>query len=184
MTWLNVGCGTWRADPPWVNLDVADNDEVHPDVLCEPGEPLPFDDGVAEQVFAGHVFEHTAWEDIPRFVAELARVLEPGGELLVVGPDVHRAIRRYAQGTEPWDIVIACLEHVTNLGFDTDDQWPNARHHWNCDEGRVVTVLEASECFATVKAIPVPDHVIERDAMPPWPIVGFAPWQAAVLAVK
>src|SRR5215471_2064517 len=55
--WLNVGCGTHRAPEPWVNVDVIDNDEVHPDVIRQPGEPMPFADGSAARVFAGHVLE-------------------------------------------------------------------------------------------------------------------------------
>jgi len=182
--WLNIGCGTWRAPEPWINVDVVDNDEVHPDVLREPGEPLPFGDGTASKVFAGHVFEHMAWPELPAFLIDLARVLEPGGELLVVGPDVFRAIRRWKDGGEPWEIVTTVLEHTYNHGFETVDQWPNARHWWNCEETRLVTLLEGSGLFGSVKVLDPPPHPIDRDGIPGWPVVGFAPWQCAVMATR
>jgi hypothetical protein len=123
---------------------------------------------------------------VPVFIADLARVLQPGGELLVIGPDVHRAIQRYCQGTEPWEIVIATLEHVTNLGFTHggEAQWPNARHHWNCDEERLFAVLDQSGCFTTVERVPVADRIYDRDGYPPFPVVGWAPWQCGCICVK
>lgn len=181
--WLNIGCGTHRAPDPWVNVDVVDNDEVHPDVLRDPDGPLPFDDGTAERVFAGHVFEHMAWPVVPEFLADIRRVLAPGGELLIVGPDVIRAIRRWRDGDEPWEIVLTVLEHVHNYGFETFEQWPNARHWWNCHEERMFRVVEQSGMFGTVERLSPPTEVVWDGWLPPWPVVGIAPWQFAVRAV-
>ena len=41
---------------------------------------LPFDDGIADLVVAGEIFEHV--EDLEGVVAEIARVLKPGGTMV------------------------------------------------------------------------------------------------------
>lgn len=181
MTWLNIGCGTHNAPAPWVNVDCVEKPDVHPDVIAPVGEPLPFPDGSAEKVFAGHVLEHVPWPETLAFVHDLKRILAAGGELLVVGPDVLRTIERYKLNLEPVWMVHTVLEyHDRNPGFETSD-WPQARHWWNCWEARVVDLLE--QCgFASVEALPPPEGVEWETPMPPWPIVGAAPWQCFVLA--
>lgn len=182
MTWLNVGCGTHRAPAPWVNVDVVERDDVHPDVIVTPGAPLPFCDGTAERIFAGHVLEHMPWPDTLGFLQDLRRVLVSRGTLLVVGPDVLRTLARWKQNLEPEFMVHSVLEyHDENACFVSSD-WPNARHHWNCWEARVEDVVRAAG-FETVEAIPPPDRVIQTGGIDPsWPVVGWAPWQCAVWA--
>jgi SAM-dependent methyltransferase len=51
-------------------------------------EDLPFGEDTFDAVHAAHVVEHLEHPD--RMVAECARVLEPGGRLLVVTPDIER----------------------------------------------------------------------------------------------
>lgn len=180
---LNFGPGTWYAEG-WCNVDVVANDQVHPDLVVPFGEPLPIESDSCEQVYCGHVLEHIPWPDLGPILAELRRVLHPDGELLVVGPDVFRSIQRWHEGTEPWDIVTTVLEyHGRNMGFEGDTQWPNARHWWNCDEGRVVDALTAAH-FVHVEPLPVADRIYDRDGIPGWPVVGYAPWQCAVKARK
>lgn len=183
MTWLNVGAGTHNAPSPWVNVDVTEQPDVHPDVIVEPGEPLPWGDNTVERIFAGHVLEHMPWPDTLGYLLDLRRVLQPGGELLVVGPDVLRCIERYKHGLEPWEMIHSVLEyHDRNTGFETSD-WPNARHWWNCWETRVLEVVEQAG-FVDVTPIPPPDGVYWADGIPGWPVVGWAPWQCAVLTRK
>lgn len=182
MIWLNVGCGTHTAPDPWVNVDVVERPDVKPDVVVTPGMPLPWGPETVDRIFAGHVLEHMPWPDTFAYLRDLHRVLKPGGELLVVGPDVYRTIERYKRDLEPDWMVHTVLEyHDENTGFERSD-WPNARHWWNCTEARVVELVAAAGF--TVQTIPPPEQVIQLDAMPPWPIVGFAPWQCAVRGVK
>lgn len=168
MSWLNVGCGTHRAPEPWVNVDCADNDQVHPDVVVASGQRLPFDDASAERVYLGHVLEHVAWPAVPAFLAEVRRVLD--GEVLVTGPDVYRTVHRWSDGLEPWDLVASVMEHAAPAG--ADNGWPEALHHWNCHEARVVDLLERAG-FADVA--PTTD-------LSGWPVVQWSDWQCAVKA--
>ena len=94
--------------------------------------------------------------------------------MLVVGPDVERAINRYHLGLEPWSIVTATMEgEGSELGG-----WVGARHCWNCTEARVVGLL--GRCgFVDVAAVP-----LEPSAVDGWPVVSLAPWQCAVSATR
>src|SRR5690606_34485613 len=107
-TLLNVGCGPHRADPPWINLDVVDNDTTHPDIVVDPDRPLKqWRAKTVDAVYLGHVLEHIPWAGVQAFLTDVRRVLKVGGRLCVVGPDVHKAIEGYRTGAEPWHIVEA-----------------------------------------------------------------------------
>lgn len=167
--WLNVGCGTHRAPAPWVNIDVVDQGDTRPDVVVPAGTPLPYEAGTVERVYLGHVLEHVPWPNVAGFLAEIRRVLD--GEVLVTGPDVYRTIQRWRAGAEPWWLVESVLEHAVDP--ETTD-WPEAHHHWNCHEVRVVEALERAG-FAEVTPVSIFD---QRD----WPVVNPSAWQLAVRA--
>jgi hypothetical protein len=74
----------------------------------------------------------------------------------------------------------AVIEHA-RIRADLDGDWPEARHHWNCTEARMVMALDAAG-FTDVRAVQVPG--IELDALigEGWPVVGPAGWQCAAIA--
>lgn len=90
---LHLGCGG-HALPGWINLD------VHPAPLCWNVQwGLPFADGAATHVFVSHLFEHLFFpHDAMAFLAELRRVLAPGGRVRLVVPDVAQLIDAYQRG--------------------------------------------------------------------------------------
>ena len=90
---LHIGCGAHEL-PGWVNLD------VHPAPLCWNVQwGLPFADGAASHVFVSHLFEHLFFpHDAMAFLAELKRVLAPGGRVRLVVPDVRQLIDAYQRG--------------------------------------------------------------------------------------
>lgn len=179
MTWANIGCGTHKAPPPWVNVDtvrhdgpdVPARDRVEPDVIVVPGEPLPFPDASCERIFCGHVLEHIPWEQVGGFLVDVRRILRD--ELLIVGPDVYRAINAYKQGVEPWSIITSVLEHKD---WPADmAAWPGAPHHWCCHEARVMEAL--NRCGFNAQP------VINYAELDGWPVVQFNPnWQFAIIA--
>lgn len=175
MTWLNVGCGTHLAPAPWVNTDTRETDNTHPDVIVPAGEPFPFDDGSCDRVMLSHVLEHVPWPAVPGFLAEVRRVLD--GQLLVVGPDTHRTLARWKRDEEPWWLVESVLEHARPP--DNDHGWPEASHHWNCHEGRVLDVLSRAG-FTDLHVLDVfhTEDMVGGD----WPIVSPAAWQFAMCA--
>lgn len=175
--WLNVGCGTHRAPAPWWNVDVVQSDKfnIHPDEVIPRG-PLPYADGSVTRVMLSHVLEHIDWgQPLLDFLGDVRRVLKPGGDVFAIGPDVFRTLERWKAGQEPWEIVDSNLEHA-RCREDIDGDWPEARHHWNCTEARMLLVIEAAG-FTGVRPVAVPGPELA-----PWPVVGPAPWQCAVAA--
>jgi SAM-dependent methyltransferase len=96
---LHAGCGR-TAKPDWadaydeVRLDI--DPEVQPDIvasLTDLGDIGPFD-----AAYLSHCLEHFYPHEVPQVLAELKRVLKPGGFLVVVVPDL--------QGIEPTEDVV------------------------------------------------------------------------------
>lgn len=83
---LNLGSGVSKqyANPGLVNFDIAAHDNV--DVVGD-GEHLPFRDGVFDGVVLDAVIEHLAHP--ARVVAEVRRVLKPGGTVLAQVPFLY-----------------------------------------------------------------------------------------------
>ena len=186
MKFLNAGCGTHYAEG-WVNTDVWEDANTKPDIRVEAGKPYPFEDDTFDAVFMGHVLEHMPWPDVPKFLSDMKRIAKPGAQFLVVGPDVFRAIDRYAAGQEPAHIVKAVLEHQ-DMNYQPgreNEWWDGAHHHWNCHNDRVAKLL--SQCgFSDIKDV---FNIIPQSPQMrgwsnegiDWPVVGFWRWQFGIL---
>jgi predicted SAM-dependent methyltransferase len=106
MKLLNLGCGN-RFHPDWVNVDSHPAD---PSVMAhDMRRGLPFGDGEFAAVYHSHTLEHFRKADAPAFLVECRRVLEPGGVIRVVVPDLERIARTYIraldaalEGDEAW----------------------------------------------------------------------------------
>lgn len=173
---VNVGCGPHRAPAPWINVDLVDEGDVHPDVVArEPLRPLAaWDAETVDAVYLGHVLEHVAWDMVPVFLEHVVWRLRPGGRLCVVGPDVWRTIRGAARGEWPWSLV----DEVVEAPQDRPGMvGPGGRHQWNCSEARVAAALEAAGLAARPAAV-------DPQELAGWPVVSFAVWQCAVVAHK
>lgn len=143
MNLLNAGCGTHYAKG-WVNCDVWSSGTTKPDVVVEAGKPYPFPDAHFDAIYLGHVIEHIDWRDVPGFLLDMRRIAKPGAPILIVGPDVLKTIQRWAQGNEPWEMVLSTMEHQEhNYQPERESEfWDGATHHWNCHHKRVWDVLE------------------------------------------
>lgn len=186
MNLLNAGCGTHYAKG-WVNTDTWVTADTRPDIRVKPGEPYPFDENYFDAVFLGHVLEHIPWKEVPAFLDDMKRISKPGAQFLICGPDVHRTIKRWAQGQEPWEMVLSVMEHldVQNINVPELEWWDGAHHHWNCHHERVWNLLTQS---GFVKIQDVFD-IIPKDPMGKnwkndginWPVVGHYYWHFAIL---
>ena len=91
---LNLGAGPRGIDDAhWVNVDGAPDAGVR--FLVDFQRPLPFDDAAFDGVFCEHVLEHFSQEDGARLVADVRRILRPGGVFRVIVPDAEFVLKSY-----------------------------------------------------------------------------------------
>lgn len=87
---LHIGCGPGHLSG-WINIDIAPAP-----LSLNVRWGLPFADGSVRFVFVSHLLEHLFYPvDAGEFVAEIARVLAPGGVVRIVVPDVAACIEAY-----------------------------------------------------------------------------------------
>lgn len=96
---LNLASGTDIRPAPWVNLDV-----VHKWPLAARScdriwdarkDRIPFPDASADEVYAGYLFLHLAPHHHARVLADIRRVLQPGGRLVVGEVDMELVMARW-----------------------------------------------------------------------------------------
>jgi SAM-dependent methyltransferase len=88
---LNLGCGD-KILPGYINVDVAAvRGGQKPDVLCDLRRLGPFADGCADEVLAVHVIEHFWRWEVVEILRDWARVLRPGGRMIVECPNLLTA---------------------------------------------------------------------------------------------
>lgn len=93
---LDLGAGTGAANPEFGAREVVALDPNRPMLSLNPerrrvvgvGEHLPFADGTFDGVFSAFVFRNL--ESVPQTMAEVARVLRPGGVAAIV--DLSRPV--------------------------------------------------------------------------------------------
>jgi predicted SAM-dependent methyltransferase len=164
---LNIGCGNHYASG-WVNVDIDETSDVRPDVVADVTDHLPFDDATVRQVYIGHVLEHLALDDVPKALAEIGRVLAPGGRVCVVGPDCDRADQMLARAE------IDAVEHelvVTGAG-----RWAHDVHQWRSTEPVVQELLTAAGFAVATRPL--------QSLWPMWPLTSAIGWQFALIATN
>ena len=90
--YLNLGCGG-RFDARWTNIDFQSSNPVV--IRHDLTKGIPFGDGAFSVVYHSHLLEHLSREQGRHLLKECLRVLEPGGVLRVVVPDLESATRAY-----------------------------------------------------------------------------------------
>lgn len=134
---------------------------------------LPFAAGSVERAYAGHVLEHIEFDALTEALEEIRRVLRPGAELLVVGPDVEKGRALFESGSYPATSVTA-EERLKGLGVTHDHGGNPALHKWDCSETVVAKALMG--VFGAVHIMPIADTPVE---FPVWD--RYTPDQFAIL---
>lgn len=190
MNLLNAGCGTHYANG-WVNTDVWDDGiTTKPDIKVEPGKPYPFPDSHFDAIFLGHVLEHMDWNDVPDFLNDMKRIAKPNAKFLICGPDVLKTIKRWAQGQEPWEMVLSTMEHqdINTQPAREHLWWDGATHHWNCHHERVWNLLIRMGFVSLVDAFDfIPKNPSGKNWKHEgilWPVVGHWYWHFAILCTN
>ena len=86
---LNVGCG-YNILSDWLNVDAEPKPGA---IYLDGGKPWPYPSNSFAAVLAEHVIEHVPKPDGIKFLSEAFRVLEPGGYLRIVTPDLTFLMR-------------------------------------------------------------------------------------------
>ncbi len=91
---INLACGRVFVDSPdWLNFDFAPASAAvrMANLLAR----LPVADGTAALVYSSHFLEHVPRDLVPGFLRECWRVLQPGGVVRLVLPDLGNLAREY-----------------------------------------------------------------------------------------
>lgn len=143
---LRINCGAGNYQLPtsqgWVNID-----ERAPADLVLHIPPLPFADGAADEIYAGHFFEHLEPIEATEFLDECWRVLCPGGRLGLMVPDTREVMRRYVlDEPAPAEFPAGYHRDLRDLDdccamvvFSTAQ---DSRHQWAYDEFTLGRTLE------------------------------------------
>lgn len=158
---LNVSSGEHYC-PDWVNFDLLPQTRLD---LRANLFALPFPAATFTKVYVGHTLEHLAWDDIPAALGELRRVMTPAGELMVVGPDIERALLT----NQPQWLLNAIV-------VDGPQSGPGG-HKWTGTG--LLTRLAVCPVFPDAHEVP-----IETVTKPTWPNPTTVAWQCAVLATN
>ncbi len=172
---VNVGCGA-TPTPGWLNLDNSLTVRLArvpalPKVLYKLGllsseqlrfvhvvrrtgvrwadatRRIPLPDCSAEVVYCSHMLEHLEpTVEVPRFLAEVRRVLAPGGIVRIAVPDLLRMARRYLETGDADEFVRNLRMSIPAL----DGLWPRFRfliagfrgHRSMYDGASVIRLLE------------------------------------------
>ena len=95
---VNIAAGK-AGKEGWVNVDLFPASGIN--CLYDSRKNLPFETGSVKGIFTEHFFEHIDYtEEVPLFLAECLRVLQPGGVIRVIVPDSEKYIRAYAEGSD------------------------------------------------------------------------------------
>jgi predicted SAM-dependent methyltransferase len=101
-TCINLGCGDIYVDSPeWINLDFSPVSSSVRRANLLASLPLPSES--ARLVYASHFLEHIPKPNVAAFLAECYRVLEPGGVVRLVLPDLQEMAASYLYYREAGD---------------------------------------------------------------------------------
>lgn len=128
---LNLASGTDIRDG-WVNVDAVAWPKARraPDVYWQAGQRLPFDDATAGEVYAGYLFLHVEPQLHKALLADIHRVLKPGGTLVVGEVDMAKLLPRWLEN--PSDAYLSGLvwgEQGSEHGADLA-KWDKHNQGW------------------------------------------------------
>lgn len=174
---LNIGPGPHYVEG-WTNVEVAAVEGIfEADYYLEDPSKLPFEDDSIDAVYCGHILEHIIWEEVEDYVNEVHRVLKPGGQLLIVGPDIMRALHLWKANKLQFHFDDKDPGLLGTMEWERLPGWTAPRHYWNCHEKRVLIVLNEDKWIVEPVAI-------GSNRLDTWPVTSRATWQMSVFATK
>jgi predicted SAM-dependent methyltransferase len=108
---LNWGCGDFP-DRGWINSDIKQSPGVQ--IARDIRYGLPLETGSLEYITSIHALPEIPYPDQVPTLRELRRVIEPGGVLRLVLPDLDKGIRAYLDDDR--DYFLVPDEHARSIG--------------------------------------------------------------------
>jgi predicted SAM-dependent methyltransferase len=129
---LNLASGTDIRPHPWVNLDIVEKWPLATrgcDVIWDARKDrIPYGDASVDEVYAGYLFLHLAPHHHARVLADIRRVLQPGGRLVVGEVDMIKVFQHWLDvhsGPNPTFSVAEC-PRLAELIWGEQGELPNA----------------------------------------------------------
>ena len=99
---LNWGCGGHTL-PGWINSDQKDEPGI--DLTCDIAQGLPLETDSIDYAASVHALPEVPYDRIVPVLAELRRVIKPGGILRLCLPDLIKGVRAYERGDRHYFMV-------------------------------------------------------------------------------
>jgi SAM-dependent methyltransferase len=110
---LNLGCG-YQDTPNWTHVDVRDyGHNAVADVLAG----LPYAADTFDYAVLNHTLQMFSYEEHPVVLAELKRVLKPGGVVRILVPDLTSALLAFQNEDRSYFPIAADLEPTLSGAF-------------------------------------------------------------------
>lgn len=95
---IHLACGKHVLDG-WTNCDMVRHPKAprDPDIFCDVSS-VPLPDASADVVLSVHILEHFYHWEVPAVLKEWARLLKPGGHIIIEMPDIVKAARNLVAG--------------------------------------------------------------------------------------
>jgi predicted SAM-dependent methyltransferase len=169
---LNLGCGPYGLPGEWINLDLFPITNVYLPTDCRKKLPLANDSckGIHVEMFMEHLEPK---DELPFFLKECFRVLQPYGVLRIIVPDASLFLKAYFEeswnrmneisyGLEDWSKVYSTKMDALNHVFLQEYE-----HYGGWDKERMLFVLQQAG-FNKIKFLKYgegdfPGGVIDRE---------------------
>ena len=144
--------GRYKSDE-WVNLDITERKGV--DIVADASDKIPLETCTVDEIHCIHVLEHVTRDKYTNMLAEMHRVLKPGGLLYVEVPDFKGTIDNLTRAFASGDVEAI---HVWTTSIYGKNEREGMAHHWGFYEGLLRREFR-HQGFTQV------DRLVDRDDM-------------------
>lgn len=99
LLYLHVGSGELVKGEKWINIDMEEFPTV--DISMNVLDGLPFRENSVDIVYSEHFIEHLPKDGAKSFLADVLRILKPGGVHRILTPDLRGCVDVFLKGN--WD---------------------------------------------------------------------------------
>ncbi len=166
---LNIGCGGNRI-AGWLNVDRFPPPGA---TFVDAARPLPFDDAAFGAILCEHMIEHIPKPAAIGLLGEMHRILQPGGMVRIVTPDLDWFSRRIVEPVPIDADDDAYLTFLTRWHRQAELSWCDAINLCFSEHGHCY-IWSISELRRRMEAAGFVDIVVTRAGHPDAPVFAGA----------